>query len=137
MAMSRSILSIVSAAAVLCSVASAGATEINVYKSAEPETVAAARNSLDGARDDRADAREYLAELESGNFAGIFAVADDGALRCGEVEANPGCAPLTEQDKLEALAEAREAMASAIAQLQDARVELVEVEGVKSADLGQ
>jgi hypothetical protein len=135
MAMSRTVLSIVSAAAILCGMASAGDTQISALQSAERETVAAARNDVDGARDDRDDAKLYLAELERGNFAGIFAVADDGSLRCGEVEANPACAPLTAQDKAEALAEAREAISSATAQLHDAKVELVEIEGVQSADI--
>ena len=132
--MSRSIITAVSFAAVLSGLSMAGETQISALQPAAHESVAAARNDVDGARDDRDDAKSYLAELEGGNFAGIFAVADDGSLRCGEVEANPGCAPLTAQDKAEALAEAREAMGSATAQLQDAKLELVEVEGVKSAD---
>lgn len=79
---------------------------------------------LDGAEADLADARAYLSQLEAGNFAGIFAIADDGAMRCGEVEANSACAPLTAQDKAEALAEAREMLAAAKVQLADAREEI-------------
>lgn len=83
--------------------------------------VGEARNSVKGAEADLTDARMYLVELEQGNFAGIYAVADDGSLRCGEEEANAACAPLTEADKASALAEARELVGNAEAELKDAQ----------------
>lgn len=132
--MSLRISIFISAAALFSSIAAAGEMKLSAVESIDRETLVQMRDDLDGARDDRDDARTYLAELEAGNFAGIFAVADDGSLRCGEVKANPGCAPLTEQDKIEALAEAREALVGATAQLGDAKIELVNVEGVKSAE---
>lgn len=74
-----------------------------------------------GAAMDLADAREWLEEMEGGNFANIFVIESDGvSMRCGEVEANPACKPLTEADRAAAIAEAREAVGYAEAALVDA-----------------
>ncbi len=86
-----------------------------------------------GAAIDLADAKSYLAELESGNFAGIFAIGNDGAMRCGEVEANPGCAPLTDADKAEAVAEARAAVGDALAAVEDAETDFAATSDVQNA----
>lgn len=77
-----------------------------------------------GAEADLADAQSYLTQLEAGNFAGIFAVEHDGTMRCGELDANAACAPLTAADKAEAIAEARNMVASAVVELADAKSEV-------------
>lgn len=97
--------------------------------------MATAEQTLAGAEADFADSRAYLTELKDGNFAGIFVIADDGSMRCGEVEANPACAPLTDQDKAEALAEAEQMVAGATAQLEDATVSLASLSGVHNASM--
>jgi uncharacterized protein (DUF39 family) len=86
-----------------------------------------------GAAVDLADAEEWLAELEAGNFANTFVIENDGSMRCGEVAANAACKPLTDADKASAIAEAREAVGLALAAIEasersfaateDARVE--------------
>lgn len=73
-----------------------------------------------GAAVDLADAEQWLAELEGGNFANIFVIENDGSMRCGEVKANSACKPLTEADKAGAIAEAREAVEFATAAVEDA-----------------
>lgn len=82
-----------------------------------------AEDAVSGAQADLEDARAYLADLRGGDFAGIYGVADDGSMRCGEVEANPGCAPLTEADKAQAIAEAEDMVSNSMAALQDAEVQ--------------
>ncbi len=72
-----------------------------------------------GAAVDLADAEEWLAELEAGNFANIFVIENDGSMRCGEVAANSACKPLTDADKASAIAEAREAVGLAMAAAED------------------
>lgn len=73
-----------------------------------------------GAAIDLADAHQWLAELEDGNFANIYVIANDGSMRCGEVEANSACKPLNAADKASAIAEAREAVGFATAAVEDA-----------------
>lgn len=73
-----------------------------------------------GAAVDLADAQQWLAELEAGNFANIFVIENDGGMRCGEVAANSACKPLTDADKAGAIAEARDAVEFATAAVQDA-----------------
>lgn len=85
---------------------------------------AEAQEAVSGAQADLEDAKAYLADLKSGDFAGIYGVGDDGSMRCGEVEANPACAPLTEADKAQAIAEAEDMVSSTTAELQDAEVQL-------------
>lgn len=102
--------------ALLAGSASAGGAQSAAFIEAE-ETVSGAQADLD-------DARAYLAELKNGDFAGIYSVADDGSMRCGEVEANPACSPLTDADKAQAIAEAEEMVSAAMAQLEDADVQL-------------
>jgi hypothetical protein len=116
--MSARLVALVASALIFAAPAFAGTGETS---SLGPNaTMGEARNSVKGAETDLADARSYLAELEKGNFAGIYGVADDGSLRCGETEANPACAPLTAEDKAQALAEAREMIVNAEAELRDA-----------------
>lgn len=91
--------------------------------------VSQAQDAVTGAEADLSDARAYLADLQKGDFAGIYGVGEDGSLRCGETEANPACAPLNEVDKVQALAEAKEMVASAEAELKDARVQLADAGG--------
>ena len=88
---------------------------------------------MTGAQQDLEDARAYLADLKSGDFAGIYSVADDGSMRCGEVASNAACKPLTAEDKAQALAEAEEMVTSATAQLQDADIQLASLKAVHSA----
>ena len=76
-----------------------------------------AREAVTGAEQDLSDANAYLADLQKGDFAGIYGVGENGALRCGETEANPACAPLTDADKAQALSEAKEMVQSAQAAL--------------------
>lgn len=94
-----------------------------------------ARAAVTGAEADLSDARSYLADLKAGDFAGIYGVAEDGSLRCGEAEANPACAPLTEADKAQAIAEAEIMVQGALAELADAKVEFAALggEGVRTA----
>lgn len=80
--------------------------------------------TLEDAQTDLADARAYLSDLEAGDFAGIYGVADDGSLRCGETEANQNCAPLTELDKTQALSEAGNLVRNAKARLAEVGVGL-------------
>ncbi|MCC6919138.1 MAG: hypothetical protein IT548_08025 [Alphaproteobacteria bacterium] len=114
----------VAAFALLAGSASAGA--------AGPD-LAEARDSVAGAQQDLEDARAYLADLKAGDFAGIYSVADDGTMRCGEVGSNPACQPLTAEDKAQAIAEAEEMVTSATAQLQDADVALASLKDVQNA----
>lgn len=96
-----------------------------------PEGDADMASALSGARADLADARAYLAELEAGHFEGIFAV-DGETLRCGEPSAQTGCAPLTQTDKAEAIAEAREMVVNATAQLSAAQSAFAAAGGVEA-----
>lgn len=91
-----------------------------------------AQEAVSGARADLEDAKAYLADLKSGDFAGIYGVADDGSMRCGEVEANPSCAPLTDADKAQAIAEAEEMVSSSTAELQDAEVQLASLKSASN-----
>ncbi|MFT3810249.1 MAG: hypothetical protein QM698_10055 [Micropepsaceae bacterium] len=86
-----------------------------------------------GAAVDLADAEAWLAELEAGNFANIFVIGNDGAMRCGEVEANSACKPLTDADKAGAIAEAREAVGFAMAAIEDAEESFAAEGGVQNA----
>jgi multidrug efflux pump subunit AcrA (membrane-fusion protein) len=110
-----SIAAAAAAFALLAGSASAGSVQHAAYVEAE-QAVSGARMELD-------DARTYLDELKSGNFAGIYSIADDGSMRCGEVESNPACAPLTDADKAQAIAEAEEMVTSATAAVEDADVQ--------------
>lgn len=114
----------VAAFALLAGSASAGA--------AGPD-LSEAQDAVTGAQQDLEDARAYLADLKSGDFAGIYSVADDGSMRCGEVASNAACKPLTAEDKAQALAEAEEMVTSATAQLQDADIQLASLKAVHSA----
>ncbi len=96
-----------------------------------PEGDADMASALGGARADLADAQAYLAELEAGHFEGIFAV-DGETLRCGEPSAQTGCAPLTQTDKAEAIAEAREMVVNATAQLSAAQSAFAAAGGVEA-----
>lgn len=96
-----------------------------------PEGDADMASALSGARADLADAQAYLAELEAGHFEGIFAV-DGETLRCGEPSAQTGCAPLTQTDKAEAIAEAREMVVNATAQLSAAQSAFAAAGGVEA-----
>lgn len=80
------------------------------------ETLKEARNDLTGAKMDLADATSYLKELKAGHFEGIYSM-DGDTLRCGEVASNPDCAPLTDADKQQAVAEAEEMVMNATALL--------------------
>lgn len=82
---------------------------------------------------DLADAQAWLDELEGGNFANIFVIENDGGMRCGEVEANPSCKPLTEADKAGAIAEAKEAVGFAMAAVEDAEQNFAAEGGVMNA----
>jgi hypothetical protein len=113
--------------ALLAGSASAGGTQ--------NAAVAEAEEAVTGARADLEDARTYLADLKSGDFAGIYSVADDGSMRCGEVESNPACAPLTAADKAAAIAEAEEMVTNATAELQDADVQLASLKEIQNASL--
>ena len=66
-------------------------------------------------------------------------IAIDGdTLRCGEVASNPDCAPLTETDKQQAVAEAEEMVMNATAQLHEATTTVALLEGkVQNASLEQ
>ncbi len=86
-----------------------------------------------GAAVDLADAEQWLAELESGNFANIFVIAEDGSMRCGEIAANPGCQPLTLADRASAIAEAREAVGFALTAVEDAQKTFAAQEDVQNA----
>ena len=87
-----------------------------------------------GAAVDLADAEQWLAELEAGNFANIFVIADDGAMRCGEPAANPACTPLTAADKASAIAEAREAVGLAMMAASDAEKSFADGETAPQAE---
>lgn len=129
-AVTRSLLA-AAALALLGGVASAAGVETAAYRS----EIAEAREALDGAELDVADAKSYLAELKAGHFEGIFST-DGDTLRCGEPAVNPGCAPLTEKDKADAIAEAEEMVANATAALHEARAEVAMLEGkVQNASL--
>ncbi len=82
---------------------------------------------------DLADAQAWLDELEGGNFANIFVIENDGGMRCGEVEANASCKPLTEADKAGAIAEAKEAVGFAMAAVEDAEQNFAAEGGVMNA----
>lgn len=82
---------------------------------------------------DLADAEAWLAELEAGNFANIFVIENDGGMRCGEVEANAACKPLTEADKAGAIAEAKEAVGFAVAAVEDAERSFADAGGIQNA----
>ena len=116
--MSARLATLFTAVALLTAPAFAGSEAASLGTQA---AVTESRSAMVGAEADLADARMYLSELQDGNFAGIYAVAEDGSLRCGEAEANPACAPLTEADKAQALAEARELIANAEGELKDAK----------------
>lgn len=88
-----------------------------------------------GAAVDLADAKAWLAELEGGNFAGIFAIGENGAMRCGEVAANPACAPLTDRDKAEAIAEARAAVGAALAAVEAAETDFAAGGNIQNVSL--
>jgi len=116
--------------------AAAGPATVPAARSGAEEILAAdgdsdAAAALSGARADLADAQAYLAELEAGHFEGIFAV-DGETLRCGEPSAQTGCAPLTQTDKAEAIAEAREMVVNATAQLSAAQSAFAAAGGVEA-----
>ena len=101
------------------------------------ETLKDARDDLSGAKIDLADATSYLNELKAGHFEGIYSM-DGDTLRCGEVASNPDCAPLTDADKQQALAEAEEMVMNATAQLHEAKTTVAMLEGkVQNASLEQ
>ena len=101
------------------------------------ETLKDARNDLSGAKMDLADAKSYLNELKSGHFECIYSM-DGDTLPCGEVASNPDCAPLTETDKQQAVAEAEEMVMNATAQLHEATTTVALLEGkVQNASLEQ
>ena len=101
------------------------------------ETLKEARNDLNGAQMDLADAQSYLNELKAGHFEGIYSM-DGDTLRCGEVASNSDCAPLTEADKQQAVAEAEEMVMNATAQFHQATTEVALLEGkVQNASLEQ
>ncbi|MBL9011935.1 MAG: hypothetical protein JNL56_12220 [Alphaproteobacteria bacterium] len=118
---------LLAAAALALTVGSATAATADLA----PEGDADMASALSGARADLADARAYLAELEAGHFEGIFAV-DGETLRCGEPSAQTGCAPLTQTDKAEAIAEAREMVVNATAQLSAAQSAFAAAGGVEA-----
>ena len=99
----------------------------------EAITVETEASDVAGAAVDLADAEQWLAELEGGNFANIFVIENDGGMRCGEVEANPSCKPLTEADKAGAIAEAKEAVGFAMAAVEDAEQNFAAEGGVMNA----
>ena len=119
---------VLAAAALALTVGSATAAKADLPA---PEADIDTASVLSGARADLADAEAYLAELEAGHFEGIFAV-DGETLRCGEPSAQDGCAPLTETDKAEAIAEAREMIANAAAQLNAAQSAFAAAGGVEA-----
>ncbi len=88
------------------------------------QTVESARAGLD-------DAKAYLAELERGHFDDIF-IVDGSTLRCGAAS-NPACVPLTEADKAQALAEAREIVVNTTAELADAEAAYQEAGSFQTA----
>ena len=96
--------------------------------SVETETTDVAAAAID-----LADAEAWLDELEGGNFANIFVIENDGAMRCGEVQANAACKPLTEADRAGAIAEAREAVGFAMAAVEDAEQSFAAEGGVQNA----
>ena len=116
------------ALALLGSVASAGEQHGMI------DTAPAARDAVQGAELDVADAKAYLAELEAGHFEGIFSM-DGDTLRCGEPSANPDCQRLTEADKQAAIAEAKEFLSYAVAGLNEAEAEYAALSGIQSASL--
>ena len=118
---------VLAAAALALTVGSATAATADLA----PEGDADMASALGGARADLADAQAYLAELEAGHFEGIFAV-DGETLRCGEPSAQTGCAPLTQTDKAEAIAEAREMVVNATAQLSAAQSAFAAAGGVEA-----
>lgn len=98
------------------SIAGTGMVEAAVRTIGEAaEPAALSEDDVAAAAVDLADAEQWLAELEAGNFANIFVIAEDGAMRCGEPSANPACTPLTAADRAGAIAEAREAVGFASA----------------------
>jgi len=92
----------------------------SIGPAAEAAMTETSDDDVAGAAVDLADAKQWLAELEGGNFANIFVIETDGSMRCGEVKANSACKPLNEADKAGAIAEAREAVAFATAAVEDA-----------------
>lgn len=90
------------------------------------ERAESSNTDVAGAAVDLADAEQWLAELEAGNFANIYVIADDGSMRCGEVEANAACTPLTDADKASAIAEAREAVGFATGAIEDSELSFAE-----------
>lgn len=129
-ALTRSLLA-AAAVALFGGVASAGGVETASYRT----EIAEAHEAKAGAELDLADANSYLAQLKAGHFEGIFS-ADGDTLRCGEPVVNPGCAPLTDADKAEAIAEAEEMVMNATAALHAAESEIALLEGkVQNASL--
>lgn len=121
----------------LAGVSMAGTSTLAAARSAgpavEPAMVAEDMSDVAGAAVDLADAEQWLAELEGGNFANIFVIGNDGAMRCGEIAANSACKPLTAADKAGAIAEAREAVGFAMAAVEDAEKSFAENDGVQNA----
>lgn len=96
------------------------AVQLGALTGAAAERAESDGTDVAGAAVDLADAQHWLAELEAGDFANIYVIGNDGAMRCGEVAANAACQPLTEADKASAIAEAREAVTAATAAVEDA-----------------
>lgn len=109
--------------------------DIEEARAEAAEALADARRVVAAARTAVADMSRDLERIESGDWSGVMTIEGDTVIKCGEPSKYPDlkCAPYSEADKAEMLAEQRDNLAEAMTELADAEADLKEAEAELAA----